>query len=102
TIGGLFPGSDFLVQLINNANGDNVVDPGELLASAETFNGSDVELNARLDAGTYEVRVTRVAGEGPYTLSLVNRDTDQGGPASAPTNFNPFVTVFLGQRESVD
>lgn len=100
-VGGLFPGSDNLVQLILDANGNNVIDKGELLASEETFNGSGVHLSASLAAGTYLVRVSRVAGEGPYSLFMVARNTDQGGPASFPTNIN-FNTSALGMKEIVD
>ncbi len=100
-VGGLLPGSDNLVQLIRDANGNNVVDKGELLASEETFNASGVHLSASLMAGTYLVRVSRVAGEGPYSLTMVARNTDQGGPASFPTNIN-FNTSALGMKEIVD
>lgn len=101
TVGGLFPGSDNIVQLINDANGDGSVDAGEILDSAETFNGSGVHVSASLNTGTYFVRLIRAGGEGSYTLSMVSRNTDQGGPASFPTNVN-FSNAALGQKEIVD
>ncbi len=87
-LSGMSAGTDYLIQLINDANGNQQVDSGEIVTSQETFNGGNVHLSASLLTGTYYVRITRIGGEGTYTLSLSNTNTDKGGPAGSPTNLD--------------
>lgn len=87
-LSGMSAGTDYLVQLINDANGNQQVDSGEVVTSQETFNGGNVHLSTSLLTGTYYVRISRIGGEGTYTLSLSNTNTDKGGPAGSPTNLD--------------
>ncbi|MFL5241582.1 MAG: carbohydrate-binding domain-containing protein [Gemmataceae bacterium] len=71
-------GADFKIDLISDANNNGTIDSGEILASG-------VNLNAPFTTpGIYFVRVKQNSGEGSYTLTVSNRNTDLAGDTLAP------------------
>ncbi len=72
----IFPGTNFVVDLVRGS--DNGVIFHDVPAEQETSSQLTV-------AGTYFLKVRRISGEGPYTLSMSNRNLDLAG--------NDFVTA---------
>jgi hypothetical protein len=90
---------NFDLDIIRDANGNGVVDSGEILVSGTNAAGHENIFSDAQVSDTYYVRVRRVESEGPYTLMLFVRNSDIGGNSLATaTNFGN----FFGRTEFAD
>ena len=72
--------SDFDLDFIRDINNNGAVDAGEILFSAAHRGLAGESILAAYPApGTYFVRVSRISGEGPYSINFQNTNTDRGG-----------------------
>jgi hypothetical protein len=71
-LGGMAAGTDANLSLIRDSDGDGFIDPGETLASRTTTGNASERIAGNLTAGTYFVRVVRVAGAPSYELRLIS------------------------------
>lgn len=79
TLTGFPNGSNFNMQLIKDANGNGVVDAGDVVVSTMLDSSSDDAINVRsLAAGRYFLQTYRVTGSGNYTLRMSNTGDLQG------------------------
>jgi hypothetical protein len=77
--------SNVELDIIRDANSNGQIDSGDILLG-ETNPYGDVSTDTSL-AGTYFVRVLRLDGEGPYTLSVSVTNSDRaGGTLATATN----------------
>lgn len=74
TITASFPataaGTDADLQLIQDINGNGIVDSGEILASGKRIGNAGESITRTVAAGTYFVRVLQVAGSPAYHMTL--------------------------------
>ena len=61
--------ADADLQLIRDANGNGIVDPGEVLAGSYNPNNQSESITGSLAAGTYFIRVYQYSGSTSYTLN---------------------------------
>lgn len=71
------------LSLVQDANGDGIVDPGETLASSSNPGTMDESVTATVDPGFYYIVVTRIGSNVNYALSLT-RLSDTPAAALVP------------------
>lgn len=70
-LAGMPAGTDANLSLIRDVDGDNIIDIGDTLASSTAAGNAIESILRNLTAGTYFIRVNRVAGTPSYNLRLV-------------------------------
>jgi hypothetical protein len=70
SLSGLSAGSDLDLRLIQDLNGNGLVDAGEVLATSSHNSNWNEAINKNLDAGDYFVQVYRYSGQSNYSLKL--------------------------------
>jgi hypothetical protein len=77
-------GEDLSLSLIQDANGNGVADPEEVLASSDALNSPAETVSAALETGDYFVRVSGVNGSTNYQLTM----NFAGGTPGLAADFN--------------
>ncbi|QZZ22803.1 pre-peptidase C-terminal domain-containing protein [Leptothermofonsia sichuanensis E412] len=67
------------VQLIQDRNGNGIVDPDEILLTQETTGTAPISFSQPLEAGTYWLRVLPTTGDANYTLTVSTGPIDWFG-----------------------
>lgn len=109
TLTNMLPGTDFDVDVIQDANNNGKVDTGEVLASGTNPIGNEDSFVNTLAGGTFYLRVQQVSGEGPFTVGFSSSNLDHAGNtlATATNIGNPFLgrthlADFVSSSDSAD
>lgn len=80
-------GSDAALQLIKDANGNGVIDSGDVLSTSNNAGTTSESISSTLTAGAYFARVYRVSGDTGYTLTTNVTAVPAPSPSPTPTNW---------------
>src|SRR5262245_16883330 len=86
-LSGVPDGAVFDIELKVDTNGNGQVDLGDEPAIPAEGSTVDNVTYSIAVPGTHYVRLRRIAGEGPYTLSMSNRNLDLAGSTLQPGSF---------------
>ncbi len=100
---GIPANSDANLSLIRDTDGDLTIDFGETLASSNTAGNAIESLLRNLTAGTYYIRVIRVAGSPSYNLRIVKDSVGDSLGASLLLSASGGTNAdFLGPEDDTD